>query len=372
MEDSCAVETKGAVLGYGRNIFMGYLNKENENQSKLTDDYWLKLGDQGALDDEGFLLVYGQVQDQIVMASGEVVNPSNIEGNLRLELPCISSCIVVGHGTDRLGALLSLDTVTDENGSPSNILTPQTVNWFRDARFDVKTIKDVVDNLDSGLKHVIQAGIDRANQLVITSCRMIVEWRVLPISFSVGTGELGPTLIIRRSLIQDKFSVHIQQLLTQEETRKHSFTDSIGGDSTATASEQPEAGHPYPHHLHQIIEEEERSNRNSVDKDMDQIGNTENVNNNNGEEIKETKEEKNEEKLIEDETKSEEEEVEKDEKKKNSEASEEDDEDLTGEDSGKKFEERRISENMALQDKMSIKKKISRKYRINLFNTFIY
>jgi len=264
-EGGCPGEETGEVQGYGRNIFMGYLNKENENTAKLTEEKWFKLGDQATIDNEGFLIIHGRKQDELVMSSG-IVNPAQIEGNLRLELPCINSCIVVGHGTDRLGALLSLDTEVAENGQNSNKLTQQTIDWFRATRFDVTTINDVIENLETGLKHVFQAGIDRANQLVQSSCHMIVEWRVLPNSFSVSTGELGPTLHIRRGIILGRYSEHINQLLTQQDGRKHSFTDSLGGESaTGGAGGMHD---PYPHQLHQIIEEEERSNRNSVDKEV--------------------------------------------------------------------------------------------------------
>jgi len=267
-EEGCQNDGRGDVVAVGRNVFMGYLNKEIDNCAALTEDHWLRVGDQAALDSEGFLVVHGQKQDQIIMPGGEIINPAQLECNLRLELPCISSCIVVGNKADsRLGALLALDTVVDENGLATNQLTNQTIQWFRHARFDVKNISDVIDNLETGgLKHVIQAGIDRANQLVSTSCRMIVDWRVMPKSFAVGTGELGPTLQIRRSTIVDRYSVYISQLLSQQDGRKHSFADSVGGESVQGPGGQYE---PYPHQLHNILEEEERqSARNSVDKEI--------------------------------------------------------------------------------------------------------
>ena len=87
--NTCPGENKGEVLVYGRNIFMGYLNKENENQSALTEEGWLRMGDQGTLDEEGFLHLHGQKEEELLMLNG-VVDPAEIEGNLRLELPCIS------------------------------------------------------------------------------------------------------------------------------------------------------------------------------------------------------------------------------------------------------------------------------------------
>jgi hypothetical protein len=56
----------------------------------------------------------------------------------------------------RLGALLTLDTLTDETGNATAQLTAQTRAWFKAARFDVATVTDVIDSLENGLKHVIQ------------------------------------------------------------------------------------------------------------------------------------------------------------------------------------------------------------------------
>jgi hypothetical protein len=55
-----------------------------------------------------------------------------------------------------LGALLTLDTLTDETGNATGQLTAQTRAWFKAARFDVATVADVIDSLENGLKHVIQ------------------------------------------------------------------------------------------------------------------------------------------------------------------------------------------------------------------------
>jgi len=146
---------------------------------------------------------------------------------LRLELSCISYCLVVGEGHNRLGALLTLETMVDsETGLPTTQLTQQTQAWFRAARFQVTTVAEVIDSLENGLKHVIQAGIDRANQYVPTSQHMIIEWRVLSQNFSMSTGEVGPICKLRRAAAIDKFSSLIEQMFNyQDERRKHSFSD---------------------------------------------------------------------------------------------------------------------------------------------------
>ena len=150
------IDDHGDVLGFGRNIFMGYLNRENETKEVMTEDDWLKLGDTAFLDDEGYLVVTGYPKDLITLATGETINPTPIEDNVRMELPCVSHCLVVGEGRDRLGLLITLDTVVDEQGLPTNQLTPACQKWFRAARFDVKIVSDVLQNIEAGINHVIQ------------------------------------------------------------------------------------------------------------------------------------------------------------------------------------------------------------------------
>ena len=54
----------------------------------------------------------------------------------------------------------------------------------RSYRYDVRTVKDVLDNMEKGLKHAFQAGIDRANQNCAVASHMIGEWRIVPNSFT--------------------------------------------------------------------------------------------------------------------------------------------------------------------------------------------
>lgn len=97
--------------------------------------------------------------------------------------------MVVGNDQDYLAVLLTLDTmVDDKTGRTTSILTEDTQRWFRHARFKVQTVDEVIENLDHGLQHVIQAGIDRVNQLAYSSSHMIGDWRIMPTSWSYEVG----------------------------------------------------------------------------------------------------------------------------------------------------------------------------------------
>jgi len=237
---------------------MGYLNRENDTKDVMTDDNWLKLGDTAFLDDEGFLVVTGYHADLITLNTGETINPIPIEDNVRMELPCVSHCLVVGEGRDRLGLLITLDTVLDEQGLPTTQLTPACQMWFRAARFDVKIVSDVLENIESGIKHVIQAGIDRANITAERASYLVTDWEIKPTGFSYKTGEVGQTGKLNRKLLTEKYSKQINKLFNREEGQRFHNDRNLN----------VETYQPFSHQLSQIVEEEERqSSRNSLDKD---------------------------------------------------------------------------------------------------------
>merc|ERR1712045_837483 len=124
-------------------------------------DHWLKLGDLGFADEDSFISVLGKEDNFVTLATGEVISPLRIEQRIRLELSCIAQAMVVGDGQDYLAVLLTLQTKKcEKSGKMKTELTENAKRWFRFARCEVQSIGDVLDHLDHGLQHVIQAGID--------------------------------------------------------------------------------------------------------------------------------------------------------------------------------------------------------------------
>jgi len=254
--DDCSKSEGGEVLGYGRNIFMGYLNRENDTKEVMTEDHWLKMGDTAIWDEEGFLVLTGYPRDFITLSTGDLVNPTIIEDRVRMELPCVSNCLVVGDDQPHLGLLITLDTIMDtEQGLPTHQLTLAAQKWFKAARFDVKTVSDVIKNKEAGIKHVIQAGIDRTNQKAEKACHFIVEWDIKPISFSFITGEIGLTGKLNRRLLIEKYAKQIGQMFGHQ------------GDYRQPLPQVSVVEHhqPFSHQLSQIVEED----RNTLEKERE-------------------------------------------------------------------------------------------------------
>ena len=66
------------VCCWGRNVFMGYLNKENDTKEVFTDDNWLTLSDLGYMDEDKFLSVVGRMEDFVTLKSEEVISPIRV------------------------------------------------------------------------------------------------------------------------------------------------------------------------------------------------------------------------------------------------------------------------------------------------------
>ena len=124
-------------------------------QELMTEEHWLRMRDTGFMDEEGFLTVTGRCSDFVKLDTEEQVVVTPMEQRARLELACVSQCVIVpSPARDSLGLIITLDTIADSNNTLN--LSQSAVNWFKHARFDVKTVTDVVSNMETGIKHVIQ------------------------------------------------------------------------------------------------------------------------------------------------------------------------------------------------------------------------
>lgn len=177
----------------------------------MTEDNWLRMRDTGSLDEEGFLTVLGRCSDTVKLDTEEMVLVTPIEQRVRLELACVAQCVIVtSPARDSLGLIITLDTIADTNNTLN--LSQSAVNWFKHARFDVKTVTDVVSNMENGLKHVIQAGIDRYNLSTVDRSHCISQWELKHLPFSVANAEIGLNGKVSRAVIVQRYISHIERM----------------------------------------------------------------------------------------------------------------------------------------------------------------
>jgi long-chain acyl-CoA synthetase len=186
----------GEILIKGPNVFQGYWHNETATGEVLDSDGWLRSGDIGELDEEGFLRITGRKKELIVTAGGKNVAPAVLEDRLRAH-PLISQCMVVGDNRSYIASLITLD--------------PEALDHWKQqhGRAASATVADLKE--DPELIAEIQAAVDDANKAV-SRAESIRRFRILDSDFTEASGHLTPSLKIRRSVIAKDFSGDIEAL----------------------------------------------------------------------------------------------------------------------------------------------------------------
>jgi long-chain acyl-CoA synthetase len=173
----------GEILIRSDSVFAGYYKEPEATAAALTDDGWLRTGDVGVLDDEGFLRITDRKKDLIITAGGKNIAPQNLENALKASR-FVSQALVVGDRRPYVTALVTLD----EAEIVSSDREPQQV------------VQGLVDDVNR----------DRAR------VEQIKRFTILPRDFSQEEGEVTPTLKLRRRVIQEHFADEIEQLYAGE------------------------------------------------------------------------------------------------------------------------------------------------------------
>lgn len=180
------------LLLRGGVVFGGYWRNEEATRDAFTDG-WFHTGDLGAIDADGFLTIIGRKKEIIVTAGGKNVAPAVLEDRLRAH-PLISQAMAVGDAQPFIAALITID--------------PEAfVGWKqRNGKTESATVADLTEDPD--LKGEVELAIKDANQAV-SKAEAIRTFRILPVDFTEDTGELTPTLKVKRKVVAEKFADQI-------------------------------------------------------------------------------------------------------------------------------------------------------------------
>ncbi len=192
---SVRIADDGEILLTGPSIFAGYWHNESATADVLDGD-WLRTGDLGELDEDGYLQVTGRKKELIVTAGGKNVAPAVLEDRIRAH-PLVSQCMVVGDGRPYIAALITLDEESLE------------VWKARRGRPAEASPADLND--DPVLIAEIQAAVDEANKAV-SRAEAIKRFRVLGTDFTEAAGYLTPSLKVRRGVVLKDFAGEIDAL----------------------------------------------------------------------------------------------------------------------------------------------------------------
>ena len=180
----------GEVLIKGPNIFQGYYKNEEATSETIEGaERWLHTGDLGRLDEDGFLYITGRKKDIIITAGGKNITPANLENGLK-QNRWISQAVVIG---DRRPYLIALITLDPEEA-------PALAEQLGLSDADLPALA-----ADEKVRAVVQETIDEVNSHV-GPVEQIKRFAILDHDLSQETGELTPTLKVKRNVVHEKFA----------------------------------------------------------------------------------------------------------------------------------------------------------------------
>jgi long-chain acyl-CoA synthetase len=183
----------GEILVKGPNVFQGY-HKNPEATAETIVDGWLHTGDIGEIEPDGFIKITGRKKDIIITAGGKNITPANLEAEIKQQ-PLVSQCVVVG---DRRPYLVALVTLDPEEA----VKYAQEHNLSEDPA-------ELAANPD--VKAAIEAHVEKINQN-FARVEQVKKIAILPHDLSQESGELTPTLKVKRAVVAQKHEDAIEGL----------------------------------------------------------------------------------------------------------------------------------------------------------------
>jgi long-chain acyl-CoA synthetase len=192
---SSRIAEDGEILIKGDVVFKEYWNNPTATKESIEDG-WFHTGDLGSLDDEGYLRITGRKKEIIVTAGGKNVAPAVLEDGLRSH-PLISQCMVVGDQKPFIGVLITLD--------------PEFVpSWLANNNRPADTPMSELIN-DPDLRAEVQGAVDEANKAV-SRAEAIKQFRILTEDFTEATGELTPSMKLKRNKVAENHAADIEAI----------------------------------------------------------------------------------------------------------------------------------------------------------------
>ncbi|HEU5268529.1 MAG TPA: AMP-binding protein, partial [Jatrophihabitans sp.] len=195
---SVSIADDGEVLLAGPIVFTGYWRNPQASSEALDEvggKRWFHTGDIGEIDNDGFVKITGRKKELIVTAAGKNVAPAVLEDRVRAHW-LVSQCLVVGDQQPFIAALITID--------PEALPT-----WAGKTGKSGLSMAELVD--DEDLRAEIQQAVDEANKAV-SRAEAIKKFTILPSDWTEATGQLTPSLKLKRSVVMTECAREIAGL----------------------------------------------------------------------------------------------------------------------------------------------------------------
>jgi long-chain acyl-CoA synthetase len=178
----------GEVLVRGPHVFRGYYGKGDSVSFGAIEDGWLHTGDLGSLDEDGYLTITGRKKDIIITAGGKNLTPANLENDLKRSR-WISQAVMYGDRRPFPAALITLDPEEIVHFAREHSLPDDIPSLAKEPKV-VELIQGVLDEVNANYARVEQ----------------IKKFFILDHDLSQETGELTPTLKVKRNVVNEKYA----------------------------------------------------------------------------------------------------------------------------------------------------------------------
>jgi long-chain acyl-CoA synthetase len=189
----------GEVLVKGPGVMDGYHHLPDQEREVMTEDGWFRTGDIGEIDADGFLRITDRKKDLFKTSGGKYVAPSMIEGQFKGMCPYVSQILVYGNERNFCTALITLD--------PDSIVT-----WAEHQGMEGKAYSEVVTS--PGAREMVQGYVDQLNSK-LNRWETIKKFVILPEDLTVETGELTPSLKVKRKVVEENNKERLDALYVE-------------------------------------------------------------------------------------------------------------------------------------------------------------
>ena len=185
----------GEILARGPLTTPGYLNLPEQTAALVDEDGWLHTGDIGSLDGDGFLSVVDRKKELIITAGGENISPAAVE-NLLVAHPLIGQALAFGDQRPYVVALLTLDGEV----APA---------WARSRGIEAGSLAELATHPQ--VLAEVTGAVAAANER-LARVQQVKRWRLLPVEWAPDSGELTPTLKLKRGVVHAMHADDIDSL----------------------------------------------------------------------------------------------------------------------------------------------------------------
>jgi long-chain acyl-CoA synthetase len=192
------LDTDGEVLIRGGVVMKGYRNLPDKTAETFTEDGWLRTGDIGEFDSDGYLKIVDRKKELIINAAGKNMSPANIEATLKTASPLIGQAAVIGDRRSYNTALIVLDA----DFAPA---------WAGQHGIEDTSLEALAR--DDQVRAAVAEGIEAANAR-LARVEQIKKFHIVEGDWLPGGDELTPTMKLKRKPIDQKYAAEIEALYT--------------------------------------------------------------------------------------------------------------------------------------------------------------